>query len=137
MAQGHRRGGAEPEACPRRIRRFVEPVLLLLLHRDASHGYNLLDGLRELGMEDYPTDTSAVYRALRDLEARGVLVSSWNTDSTAGPPRRVYRLTEAGDRYLAEWVADLRATDHILHRFLEAYDEHMAQGDGEHHGEGD
>ncbi|MBU0491858.1 MAG: PadR family transcriptional regulator [Chloroflexi bacterium] len=129
------RGQARAEAgpCPRRIQRFVEPVLLLLLHRDASHGYNLLDGLRELGLEDYPTDTSALYRALRDLEEQEMVTSLWDTDSTAGPPRRVYRLTEAGDRYLTEWVADLRATDHILHRFLDAYDEHMAYGDGEHH----
>jgi poly-beta-hydroxybutyrate-responsive repressor len=111
----------------------VEPILLLLLHRNASHGYNLMDGLHDLGLEDYPADASAAYRTLRDLEAQGMVTSSWDTDTTAGPPRRVYRLTEAGHRYLAEWVADLRATDRILHRFLDAYDEHMAHGDGEHH----
>ena len=31
---------------------------------------------------------------------------------------------------------DDRMSSNILHRFLDAYDEHMAQGDGEHHGEG-
>jgi len=121
-----RRGQKQGGPNPRRIRRFVEPVLLLLLHKSASHGYNLMDGLNDLGLEDYPADASAAYRTLRDLEAQGMVTSSWDTDSTAGPPRRVYCLTEAGNRYLAEWVADLRATDRILHRFLDAYDERMA-----------
>ncbi len=35
--------------CPRRIMRFVEPSLLLLLREDANHGYNLLEGIKRFG----------------------------------------------------------------------------------------
>jgi len=135
MPRGHRwRGGrASDEPHPRRIRRFLEPALLLLLHKGTSHGYDLMNSLHELGLETYPADASVVYRMLRDLEAQGMVTSFWDTESAAGPSRRVYRLTEAGDRYLAEWVADLQETDRLLHRFLEAYQDHMTHGKGEHH----
>jgi PadR family transcriptional regulator, regulatory protein PadR len=109
-------------ACPRRISRFVEPVLLLLLCRRPLHGYALMEGLHSLGFEQYPVDFSAVYRTLRRLEETGMVRSDWDLEETAGPPRRVYEITDAGQTYLAHWVQDLRATDRILHEFLDAYE---------------
>jgi PadR family transcriptional regulator PadR len=69
-----------------------------------------------------------VYRILRQLEEEGIVVSDWETEGTGGPPRRVYRLTEKGDGYLADWVADLRETDRLLHTFLDAYDAQHREG---------
>ena len=109
---------------PRRIRRFIEPALLLLLDHGPAHGYGLVEGLHRLGLESYPADVSAIYRILYALEANGMVTSHIEAEESAGPPRRVYRLTEAGDAYLHAWVEDLRATDRLLHRILEAYDEH-------------
>jgi len=118
MGMGRRAGGGRP----RRIRRFVEPAVLLLLHRGPAHGYALLDGLRDLGLEEYPMDASAIYRILYDLEAMGMVVSRETSEGSSGPPRRVYALTPQGDAYLNAWVEDLRLTDQMLHRFFRAYD---------------
>jgi PadR family transcriptional regulator PadR len=120
---------------PRRIRRFVEPALLLLLHDQPTHGYALMEGLTRLGLDTYPVDQSVVYRILRDLEEAGVITSEWETEDTGGPPRRVYKLTQQGHEHLKAWVEELRATDHILHLFLEAYDQHMEHGEGVFHPE--
>lgn len=109
---------------PRRIRRFLEPALLLLLRKGPAHGYALADGLRDLGMEAYPMEISAVYRILYDLEATGMVTSQQDAANTAGPPRRVYAITPEGDRYLASWVEELRLTDAMLHRFLANYESH-------------
>jgi PadR family transcriptional regulator PadR len=122
---GRRRGHGGPGISPRRIRGFVEPATLLLLLRDSTHGYGLLDQMAELGFGDYPVDPSAIYRTLRQLEMEGMVTSRWDPNSVAGPPKRVYDVTEAGRRYLASWVEELRVTDRILHRFLEIYDEHL------------
>jgi poly-beta-hydroxybutyrate-responsive repressor len=115
--RGQRRGGAYP----RRIARFVEPALLLLLRQSPSHGYGLMEGLKGLGFEDYPVDFSAVYRTLRSLEEAGMVGSDWDLKVSAGPPRRVYTITPDGEAHLALWVDDLRATDRVLHAFLDAY----------------
>lgn len=118
---------------PRRIRRFAEPAVLLLLHERPTHGYALLDGLTRLGLEAYPADSSVIYRILRDLEQAGMIASEWDTEDTGGPPRRVYQLTHEGNEHLKAWVEELRATDRILHRFLDAYDRHMDNGQGKFH----
>ena len=122
----HWRGGQVEEACPRRIHRFLEPCLLMLLHYHKAHGYELLEGLKQFGFEKNPVDSSTVYRFLRGLEERGFVASHWDTGA-AGPARRRYQIMEEGDRYLAWWVGDLRETDQVLRRFLKTYDTHMEE----------
>lgn len=97
---------------------------MLLLHCEEAHGYELLEGLKEFGFDQNPVDSSTVYRMLRGLEERDFVTSRWDTGG-AGPARRLYRITEEGDRYLAWWVDDLRETDRVLHHFLQTYDNHM------------
>lgn len=113
------------------IRRFLEPCLLLLLHMGKSHGYELAQELAPFGLGEI--DSSLVYRMLREMEARGWVRSEWDAQVVAGPARRVYRLTSEGDRHLAGWIADLRATDDLLSHFLGTYETHMREGSGEHH----
>jgi poly-beta-hydroxybutyrate-responsive repressor len=97
--------------------------LLLLLHQGPSHGYELVSSLEPFGLGDMAP--GPVYRTLRELEAAGLIESEWDTESSAGPARRVYRLTEAGVHHLANWVDDLREMDSALHRFLATYDGQM------------
>ncbi len=124
MRSGRRRG-PYGKACPRRIGRFLEPCLLLLLRSREVHGYELLEGLREFGFGENPVDSSTVYRMLRALEAGGQVISRWEVEGS-GPPRRLYRLTHVGGQSLNAWVADLRETDKVLHHFLHVYDGHAA-----------
>jgi PadR family transcriptional regulator len=114
------RGGWEGGACPRRIARFLEPCLLLLLRGDASHGYNLTEELARFGFLPGTLDSSVVYRLLREMEADGWVISAWDT-AGSGPPRRVYRVTHDGEEYLAAWINDLRCTRDEIDQFIETY----------------
>jgi PadR family transcriptional regulator PadR len=109
-----------------RIRRFLEPCLLLLLHREDTHGYDMLERLGEFGLGEETLDSSVVYRYLRDMEERGLVRSTWDTEG-GGAPRRVYHLTKEGDQYLAWWIGGLRNTREAIDRFLRAYETHMKQ----------
>ncbi len=85
---------------------MLMPVLLALLYKRQSHGYDLLDAL-----ERYRLDTmhpSMVYRVLREMEANGWVSSAWSTHQTQGPARRVYALTELGKEALDTWLMELR-----------------------------
>ena len=115
----------------RRAVRFVEPTLLLLLHYGPAHGYTLIEQLREYGLADI--DPSAVYRALREMEERGWVISSWEEEQTQGPPRRIYRLTALGDEVLGWWTEDLQETRQMIDRILGRYARHMEEGEGEYH----
>lgn len=115
----------------RRAVRFLKPTLLLLLHHGPAHGYALIDRLGEFGLGD--VNSSAVYRALRDMEEKGWVTSTWNEERTQGPPRRVYRLTGLGNEVLRWWTRDLRETRGMIGHILGAYTHHMEEGTGEHH----
>src|SRR5271168_3271985 len=78
-------------------RRFVLPAILLLLSERPGYGYGLVPRLQEFHFGH--VDRPAIYRALAQLEADG-LVESSAQKPTAAQARRVYRVTPAGERVL-------------------------------------
>ncbi|MGD2148295.1 MAG: helix-turn-helix transcriptional regulator [Anaerolineae bacterium] len=115
----------------RRAVRILKPTLLLLLHHGPAHGYTLIEDLEGYGLDD--VNPSVVYRALRDMEERGWVASSWDDEETKGPPRRVYSLTGLGDEVLTWWTEDLRETRRVIDTILETHTQHMEDGEGAHH----
>ena len=105
----------------RRVIRFIQPCLLVLLHRGETHGYTLVDGLAEFGFDPQQLDSSIVYRALREMEEQHLLRSEWDEDSQ-GPARRVYRISEAGEAFLTDWIDDLRTTRNEIDALIQAYE---------------
>ena len=100
-----------------RVERFGEPALLLLVSRGPTHGYQLLERLPALIGEDR-VDVGNIYRALRALEADGLVVSEWQGD-LPGPAKRTYSLTDAGQAVLAHWLDSLVALRSNLTTFLD------------------
>jgi|SRR3989344_7679490 len=100
------------------IERFVEPCILLLLSKGASHGYGLMEDLKKHCGEK--VDIGNLYRTLRRMEMMGWVTSSWDKNE-AGPDRRVYTITEAGREFLTSAVASLTRTDKLIHQFLGGY----------------
>ena len=100
------------------VERFIEPCILLLLSKNPSHGYGLLEGLEKHCGEK--VDIGNLYRTLRRMEMRGWIESSWDKNE-AGPDRRVYSITQDGKEFLEVAVSSLGKTDKLLHRFLGGY----------------
>jgi PadR family transcriptional regulator PadR len=129
--RGRGGGGWRWRGCSRRMVRFLDPALLLLLHRGQAHGYTLLEQLAEFGLANL--NPSVIYRTLRDMEDRGWVTSTWDEEKTQGPPRRVYRITAEGDNALAQWAQDLGETRDLISHFVGAYQQHMEEGEGDYH----
>ena len=116
MPMGHRwRGGAEGGGCPRRIHRFLEPCLLLLLHCNEAHGYELLDGLKQFGFGDDPAERA-------QCTASFVIwrIEVWShrvgiRAVRAGPA--ALQLDGRRRSLPGAWVQGLRETDRVLHPF--------------------
>jgi PadR family transcriptional regulator PadR len=86
------------------IPRFIEPVVLYLLKKlGTAHGYQLAGELPEHSLSGALVDRGALYRALRQLEVGGHVISDWDV-SGQGPAKRLYRLTPAGETFLLEWT---------------------------------
>ena len=101
-------------------RAYLGPSLLLLLAEGPSHGYELLEQVRALGVR--MAEPSGIYRALRSMD-EDRLVSSWWEPSQSGPARRLYVITDAGRGALAAFIDDLRDVRGLLDALLERYEE--------------
>lgn len=94
------------------------PVILLMLRQWNSYGYELLEKLSAFGLRAMNPGT--FYRTLRQMERDGVVRSSWKT-SEAGPARRIYSITEAGEAYLKIWADSLDQYQKMMNTFFNLY----------------
>lgn len=95
---------------------WLVPSLLLMLKDRSSYGYQLMERLTALGIEE--TDLSTVYRALRRMEKKGMVNSGWETPK-GGPARRMYSITEDGEAYLESWINSLEQCQQMIERFFQ------------------
>lgn len=79
------------------LRRGVLVLAVLSQLREFQYGYSLRQALALRGM---PIEEGTLYPLLRRLESQGLLASEWRIED--GPPRRYYRLNDAGEALLAE-----------------------------------
>lgn len=98
--------------------RFVEPLTLQLLQsKGKSCGYDLYTEMHEHALTDAEIDKAALYRTLRQLEANKMVTSNWE-EGHNGPARRVYKLTQTGERHLEEWVLVLEHLSKSMAQFV-------------------
>ncbi|MBE3100322.1 MAG: PadR family transcriptional regulator [Planctomycetes bacterium] len=121
------------EECPcsgATLARLIQPAILTLLARGATHGYRVVQRLAETPlMRASRPDPTGVYRMLRLMEKRGLVVSAWDL-SDSGPAKRSYRLTPGGRRCLARWVRTLDAYRRAIDGLLRAARQAAAGADG-------
>ncbi len=108
---------AQAETSPVIIERLVEPCILLLLRHSASCGYELYQRIR-IDCLYTTVDLPTVYRALRRLETQAMIAPA----GRVGPRQKLlYILTDAGRRYLEEWMAGLRDSTRTTTRLIAQY----------------
>ena len=83
------------EGFEREIRRGTLVLIVLILLKKPTHGYDLLTRLEQQKVD---MDTDTLYPLLRRLETQAMLSSEWETSQAR--PRKIYRLTEKGEKNL-------------------------------------
>lgn len=99
-------------------RSWCIPVILLMLRRWNSYGYELMEKLTAFGLQAMNPGT--FYRTLRQMEKDGMVSSTWDTSAT-GPARRIYSITEVGEAYLKIWAESLDQYQKMMNVFFEHY----------------
>ncbi len=82
------------------LRRGALVLAVLSQLQQAQYGYSLRQALLQRGM---PIEEGTLYPLLRRLESQGLLASEWRIED--GPPRRYYRVNDAGEALLVELTA--------------------------------
>src|SRR5262245_60377440 len=98
---------------------LVALVLLGVLDRSSGdlYGYEIAKRLQRSNAGDPLFKEGTVYPVLRTLSAGGFL-TSWVEPSSAGPPRRYYRITDEGRSLLAHWTGIWTQTRDFVDRVL-------------------
>jgi len=102
------------ESIPIQLKKGVlELCVLALLSRSDGYAYDIASQLAE-GID---MGEGTIYPLMRRLQDEG-LVATYLAESPSGPPRKYYRLTDAGRKSLqsqkAEWLGFSRAVTAIL-----------------------
>ena len=100
-------------------RNWLVPVTLLTLRECTSYGYKLMEQTAAFGFGAMNPGT--FYRTLRHMEKDGLCESEWDTSSGAGPARRVYSITNAGEAYLGFWAEALEQYRRNMDAFFSLY----------------
>lgn len=104
-----------------RPRKWLFPVVLVVLLEESSYGYEIMQRLaREFGFEQINPGT--VYRTLRQMEKEGLCDAQWETSAADdGARRRTYYITAAGEAYLDAWVEAHKGYGRLMDALFRAY----------------
>ena len=96
----------------------LDLIVLQLLQAEPTNGYDLTLRIQATTKDVLNVNAGSLYPALYRLEQRGLLRASW-AESDSGRRTKVYSLTAAGRRHLAEqrrdWERFTGALAAILH----------------------
>ena len=95
-------------------RGVVEHCVLALIGEGESYAFDIV---RALAARDLVTSEGTIYPLLARMRREGLVTTSWR-ESSAGPPRRYYRVTDRGRRALVvftvEWTRIRKVVDGLL-----------------------
>lgn len=77
---------------------MLEYCIMLILHKNASYASDIITRLKDAHLI---VVEGTLYPLLTRLKNDGLLTYEW-VESTQGPPRKYYRLTESGELFLVE-----------------------------------
>lgn len=102
------------------IRGYNDTIILYLLQRKASYGYEISKDIRKISEEKYIIKETTLYSAFNRMLKNGY-VESFDGDSgeTGGKKRTYYRITDEGKKYYEEKCEEWNITKEVIDKFVE------------------
>lgn len=99
--------------------KLIQPMILTILAQEDLYGYKLVQRMAESPMfKGQKPDGTGVYRSLKAMEQRGLIVSSWSL-ADPGPAKLFYHLTEEGEECLSHWIDTLAEYRRVIGLMLD------------------
>ena len=96
----------------------LDLLILKTLAPGPHHGWGVSQRIQQMSRDVLQVNQGSLYPALHRLERGGLVRSEWQIMSE-GPPRKYYRITEAGRATLRESAAQWADFSHNLLRLLD------------------
>ena len=98
---------------------LISLILLFMIERaqKSMYGYHLIREIREKSGGNLDFKEGTIYPILRNLEARGLLKSAW--DTTEKRPRKYYAITPDGRSALTHGIGEWQSFSGLINDFIE------------------
>jgi len=107
--------------------KLIQPAILAALSHGPLHGYKVAERINEMSScSAGKADLSGIYRFLKAMESRRLVVSSWDTPEK-GHARRLFQITPEGETCLAKWSETLEAYQATLSALLQEVRDALSQ----------
>ena len=100
------------------IRGYIDTMILCLLLKRPSYGYEISRTIRTMADEKYVIKETTLYSAFSRMEKNGY-VSSFSQTAENGKRRTYYRITDKGEAYYFDKCAEWELTKDVIERFVE------------------
>lgn len=101
---------------------WIKAWILVILGREELHGYEIMNRLNEFSPGflscKRPSHMGRCYKILRMLEMEGLISSKWEMQKE-GPARRVYRISEDGERFRKSIIKNIEENLSYIKKFIE------------------
>ncbi|MCR5396085.1 MAG: PadR family transcriptional regulator [Lachnospiraceae bacterium] len=101
------------------IRGYNDTMILFLLRKAPSYGYEISKEIKELTDEKYVIKETTLYSAFNRMEKKG-LIESYSGAGENGKKRTYYRITNEGKRYYDERCDEWNVTKEVVEKFIDS-----------------
>ena len=99
------------------IRGYNDTLILYLLLREPSYGYEISKQIKSLSEDKYIIKETTLYSAFTRREKNGY-VESYSAEGTGGKKRTYYKITESGRNYYHEKCLEWTLTKEVVENFI-------------------
>ena len=101
------------------IRGYNDTMILFLLRKAPSYGYEISKEIKELTDEKYVIKETTLYSAFNRMEKKG-LIESYSGEGDNGKKRTYYRITNEGKQFYKERCDEWNITKEVVEKFIES-----------------
>ena len=100
------------------IRGYNDTMILYILRKGPSYGYEISKEIRRITDEKYVIKETTLYSAFTRMEKNGY-VESYSGDAESGKKRTYYRITDVGEAYYHDKCDEWHLTKEVVSKFIE------------------
>ncbi len=100
------------------IRGYNDTMILFLLLREPSYGYELSKQIRALSENKYIIKETTLYSAFTRMERNGYITSFMQEAEGTGKRRTYYRITDQGRAYYHSKCEEWTLTKEVIEKFI-------------------
>ena len=100
------------------IRGYNDTIILCLLMKGPSYGYEISKQIRTISEEKYVIKETTLYSAFTRMEKNGYIESFYDDNNATGKRRTYYRITDAGRAYYHTKREEWNLTQEVVSKFI-------------------